>query len=450
MRQTEALVPRVLRYLSLVVVLAQPWTSIRLSKGVISREQAFQENDYPNESSLEDSCSRSSYEPIPTLFKNETFGACLMVKGDNDLLLEWISYHYTILPLRYLFVASDLGNLEDPRDVLKRWTHAQTALQWWVMNVSVFENMHGEFYDKTEADVRNAIASNQSIDPSVLQEIEHHKLVHKQRAFVSFCANFMKQEEVQWVTFHDSDEFLFVHRVGLDEDSTEKGRNIPSGMNTTEESGNQVLHEKYGLRRYLPPMESNATVVDMIHGIQQNHSPLKSCLTMPRITVGSLETIKCPEAEPVIAFARANFPFEVFNTLRFQQHARKNDFRKNRFGKVFLNIQNISDQSLSQKPLNIHRPFPQECIRPIVDVSKSPFYLMHYLGSWERYSSRADDRRSFDQWKQRASYNDSTACCTEEVHRWLPRFIGQVGLDRAKFLLGNWRTGHDCSTTLLQ
>lgn len=418
---------------------------------IIFHERILLESDYTAlrldncpDSPFSLSQSSRTFVPIPALSKNHSFGACLMVKGDNDLLLEWVSYHYTILPLRYLFVASDVGNLEDPSDVLKRWTHAKTDLRWWVVNTSVFENIHGEFHDRGE------MTSKNSSNPSLIQEIAHNKLQHRQKAFISYCANFMKREEVQWVTFHDSDEFLFVHRVGLDEDSTEEGSHVISGFNNTEESKSQRLDEKFGLRRYLPSMESNATVVDMIYGLQQIHLPLKSCLTMPRITAGALETTKCPEAEAAIAFARINFQFDLFSTLRFQQHAAKNDFKKNRFGKVFLNIQNISEKSLSSKPLNIHRPFSEECNRPIANVWKSPFYLMHYVGSWERYSSRGDDRRSFNEWEKRAYVNDSTACCAEEVHRWLPRFIDQVGLDRAKFLLDGRRTALDCSTTRLQ
>jgi hypothetical protein len=440
-------------------VVAQVWVSTRLTQsGSQERHQLGQDRDHTtanHENCTHSSCSasRSSqsptlFSPIPTISKNASFGACLLVKGDNDLLMEWIPYHYTTLPLRYLFVASDVGNLEDPSDVLKLWTHANTGLQSWVVNASVFENLHGKYHvdRKKQADSRNDASFNQTTDPTLLHQIAHGRLVHKQRAFITHCANFMRQQGVRWVTFHDSDEFLVIHRIGLDEISKEGGQQELT-LNQTE-SKNQLLDAKFGLRRHLPSIESNATVVDVIHGLQHIHLPLKSCQTIPRISVGALENFTCPGVEPIIAFAKANFRFDVLSTLRFQQHAKKDDFGKNRFGKVFLDVQNMSESSMSSRPKNIHRPFAEECIRAIVDVWTSPFYFMHYVGSWERYSSRSDDRRTIESWKKHAFLNDSTACCAEEVHRWLPRFVDQVGLDRAKFLLGV-RTEVDSSTRML-
>jgi len=92
------------------------------------------------------------FPPLPVLSRNESFGACLMVKGDNDLLSEWIPYHYTLLPLRHLLVVTDVGNLEDPRSVLNKWRTANTNLDWWVANVSEFETMYGE-WDKEHAEI---------------------------------------------------------------------------------------------------------------------------------------------------------------------------------------------------------------------------------------------------------------------------------------------------------
>ena len=36
-----------------------------------------------------------------------TFSACLLVKDDNQLLPEWLAYHYTTMPLRRLIVGVD-------------------------------------------------------------------------------------------------------------------------------------------------------------------------------------------------------------------------------------------------------------------------------------------------------------------------------------------------------
>jgi hypothetical protein len=251
---------------------------------------------------------------------------------------------------------------------------------------------------------------------------------------LQYCTNFMKQKKVPWVTLVDTDEFVAINHIASDEQSDQ---NDPTSttVNTTDEN-RLLLDETYGLRMNLPPRESNSTVIDIIHSFYNIQQPLKSCHTLPRVSFGALENFTCANSTEIKEFAKANFDYDSLSTLKFQQHAKKEDFSKNRFGKVFMNIGNITDATLSMEPSNIHRPFRDECIRPIIPVKQSPFYLMHYAGGWKRFQSKGDKRRVFDQWKELAEVSDSTSCCQEEIYRWLPRFVDQVGLDRAKFLLG--------------
>jgi len=165
---------------------------------------------------------------------------------------------------------------------------------------------------------------------------------------------------------------------------------------------------------------------------------------MPRVSFGSLEeddnstNFTCPGSQDIQQWAREQqqqqhaFPF--LSTLRYQYHAIKTDFSKNKFGKVLLNLSNFSNETLqNNKPRNIHRPYPKQCWYPHQDITKAPFYLMHYAGRYERIQH--DQRRgSYDNWYQRASVMDSTECCEQQNYRWLPRFVNQVGLERAQFL----------------
>jgi len=433
------------------------------------------------------------FPPLPVLSRNESFGACLMVKGDNDLLSEWIPYHYTLLPLRHLLVVTDVGNLEDPRSVLNKWRTANTNLDWWVANVSEFETMYGE-WDKEHAEIyfynryykkysrkesknldpriqyvanrlvihnqKNATGkfdkglaerdfgrhfyktrtgshvSNDTVDPEAIQYVAHSHLVHKQKAMITHCTTFMKERGVHWVSMYDTDEFLAINRMGTgaENEETNSGKTKMGTRNTTDDA--KTLDQTYGMRPNLPPMESNATVVDIINSFQELQHPLMSCHTMPRVSFGASENFTCPGSEDVKAFAKSNFDYHSLSTLRFQEHAGKEDFSKNRVGKVFIDVSNISDNTLSMQPNNIHRPYWDECLRPILVFQQSPFYLMHYAGGWDRFQSKDDKRRGFEEWKELADVSDSTSCCKEEVYRWLPRFVDQVGLHRAKFLLG--------------
>lgn len=337
----------------------------------------------------------SLFDPILPLAKNESFGSCLMIKEDNDLLYEWLSYHYTTLPLRYVFIGSDEGNQQNPEEVLKRWKVANTGLEYWIFNASSFMNRHGQSSAKDA----------------------HHAFVHRQQAFISTCTEFMKAQGLHWVIYTDSDEFLVMNRLG-------KGEN-----QTSMES-----HEVFKLRQMLPPIDSNATFLDAIVEFNkiQNQSP---CITTPRILVGALENVTCAGSQDVLELAKSSFRYEEMSTLRFNQHAKKGDFSLNKFGKVMMDVSNISDATIAKGPRNPHRPYKPECRPGALGFTDAIFHIHHYIASFERYSSRQDDRRNRQEWEKRA-YITTANSCDQAIHLWFPRFIDNVGINRAKFLLG--------------
>ncbi len=54
--------------------------------------------------------------------EEEGMAACLLIKDDNHLLIEWIAYHYLTLPLRYLVIAVDPDSFSSPLPSLKGGT----------------------------------------------------------------------------------------------------------------------------------------------------------------------------------------------------------------------------------------------------------------------------------------------------------------------------------------
>ncbi|KAG7352173.1 hypothetical protein IV203_008221 [Nitzschia inconspicua] len=365
-----------------------------------------------NQASTTDAFSTSpAFPPLPISPRHRTFGACLMVKGDNDLLTEWLPYHFTKLPLRHLLIATDTDNPEDPQQVLERWEHAHTGLKYKIVNVSEFESsMYGPFLvDDSENGLQRFNRDlkrkglppvNSTNDISFQRNVAHHHLMHKQVAMISYCTQYMKEQGVSWVTYHDTDEFLVINQK-------ESSVALKNG---------------------------NTTVVDILEMLPLSN---KSCHVLPRVTVGALENFTCPGAEDTVRFANNNFDsFSIFNTLRFHQHANLDDFSKNRFGKAFVNLFHISSKELQSKPHNIHRPFPNSCPRPLADVSKSLFFLTHYVGAWDRFQAKGDVRRGYAEWLDRAMISDSTWCCSQQQHTWLSQFVRQVGLERARYLLG--------------
>jgi hypothetical protein len=360
---------------------------------------------------------------------NQAFGACLMSKDDNQLLFEWLAYHYTVLPLRYVVIGSDVGNRQDPRDVLQRWnsvagnhtTPRSGRLQYVILNVS---DDFGEPKQKNQSAVDTAVRSNSSQAP-ILDA--HHSLIRRQKTFITTCIQELKTRwNVHWTTFVDSDEFVTWNPA------TNEEENSTTSLDPT----------LADMRRNLPishsVISSHNTVLDVLSSLQES-GHVNTCYTIPRLRFGALENVTCAEASSVVDLVKTYYSSNMssLSTLRFVQHATKGDFGKSKFGKVIMDLSKLSDDFISKTvPRNIHRPYMQYCGPAGTSIHSSFLRLNHYLGSWDRYASRDDQRRDRSYWESMASLNDENACNDDLIHTWFPRFIQMVGDSRAKFLLG--------------
>jgi len=371
---------------------------------------------------------RTDWQSNARLKPSESFGACLMIKEDNDLLFEWLAYHYTTLPLRYVFVGSDEGNTQDPIQVLQRWKDAGTGLQFWVVNATDFHRRgaHSSSFS-TSATQRRGIYS-------VEHEEAHHSFVHRQRSFITTCVKFLKSQGLEWVTLIDTDEFLVMNSVGSAENITAREVDVNTGNNR------RIIDPiAFQQRHTLPSLESQGTVLEAIRTIESIHT-LGPCYTVPRLLYGALENVTCEKATSDVQLARSKFRYEELSTLRFTQHAKKGDFAKSKYGKVIIDVSQLSNETIERAPRNIHRPYKPECGPGAVgNFAESLFYLNHYIGSWERYASRKDFRRNRVEWELRAHLTAGNSC-EHEVFRWISRFVAMVGEVRAQYLLGGERT----------
>jgi hypothetical protein len=77
--------------------------------------------------------------PINTSSSNAppfNFSACLLIKDDNQILPEWIAYHFTVLPLRHLIVAVDPFSLTSPTPILDKFREIGMDIEVWRDSVS--------------------------------------------------------------------------------------------------------------------------------------------------------------------------------------------------------------------------------------------------------------------------------------------------------------------------
>jgi hypothetical protein len=388
--------------------------------------------------------------------RRKAFGACIMVKDDNDLLYEWIAYHYTVLPLGYLVVGSDIDNTQDPSIVLNRWTQANISnLRYWILQPSDFAYRHdsgiiNNYNNGTQklsasALFTNATNASEVVSKELLLSTEewkthhHHALVDRQKGFVSTCSEILKKEGVDWTLYIDSDEFIVWNPWTLDDET-----NISEVHGTGHES---ISNRSFEIRKQLASqssVSSSRNFHELIVDLQRN-GDISECYTLPRLLVGSLENRTCPEKYGVnrvqqLARTQLHERFKHMSTLRFFQHAKKGDFSRSKFGKVMMDLTKVSYETIRlQRPRNIHRPYTAHCgAAGGVNFPDTFFYLMHYVGSWERYSSRKDDRRGRFEWENRAFVDDDVrmSACASTVHNWYLQFSRLVGEERRNFLLG--------------
>ena len=378
-------------------------------------------------------------------------GACLMFKDDNVLLQEWIAYHYTVLPLRYLVIGIDVGNQEDPNDVLRRWTNLD--LHFVILNANEFDSFSGT---PTEPSVVKSPTKQQQeskkrtkstlMDPSAMDA--HHRLINRQKTFLRKCTLLMKQTDlwnhvVTWTTYIDSDEFVTWNTLNVQEEEQEQLR---VAMASKKKDGDMDAVERECVdnrKRHVPQVDDNKQLgqtsrMTILEFLQQNREILVQdnynrtiCYTLPRLRFGARQNHSCRHR-------LSHGAYHQLNTLQFFQHANKGDFSANKFGKVMMDVSQISqfEMEVQDSIRNIHRPLLHYCGPGAKPLRRSLLRLNHYLGSWERYSCRNQDaRRSKAYWEQIMPSLDKGQSCQDVTHHWLTWFVDQVGREKAMFLL---------------
>jgi hypothetical protein len=115
---------------------------------------------------------------------------------------------------------------------------------------------------------------------------------------------------------------------------------------------------------------------------------------MPRLVFGSIEEDPGTRDPPLKLLNRTHF-----ETLRWKYHAPWQD-KRNHLQKVIVDISKIPahDSMMGDHSYSVHPPSRALCpeesfdIR-INDTKLHPLSANHYLGSWERYHSRKNDKR---------------------------------------------------------
>ena len=140
-----------------------------------------------------------------------------------------------------------------------------------------------------------------------------------------------------------------------------------------------------------------------IQKVQNSNYP---CISMLRVLFGSQESSLNDQQEQV----PPEFNGTTFETLRWRHHGLPHNRSLHGNPKVIIDVGAIPSRYFEEEAVfSIHRPIKQYCPRnsdlAFSSFRKQPVSVNHYLGSWERYSGRSDNRRSREVYDAKASVN---------------------------------------------
>jgi hypothetical protein len=337
------------------------------------------------------------------------FSACLQIKDDNEILNEWIAYHYFVLKLRHLIVAIDPLSSESPSDVLQKWRNLTDLeiVEWHDADFMPAFFLATGRPPRREMQMTKAKEFAGNLSSTDLVEIVNHR--YRQRVFLAKCLKANRALNHSWVIHIDTDEYVVASKL--------LRQMSPDGMK-------------------LLSMDRPDSVLRLLQQFVAKTSSKVNypCISMLRVLFGSVES--SPERRDDLV--PDSFNSSAFETLRWRYHGLPHNMSVHGNPKVILDVSAIPESFFPDVVFSIHRPVTEFCSRnndlSFVNFRKQPIAVNHYLGSWERYSARMDKRRSRDKYEakanQRRGFDDG-------VRPWLMGFVEHIGEDKAIQLLGD-------------
>jgi hypothetical protein len=307
--------------------------------------------------------------------EDESFSACLLIMDDNHRLSEWIAYHYFAMPLRHLVVAVDPRSRTSPVKILDRWRPLMNVTVWGDADFGFMSNMTA--LNETDVQAKTNM---------------HRK---RQAAFYKRCALHLQKKKLKWTSFHDVDEFLSV-----DQDFA----NNTDALYTTPGSVLQTL-------RSVRATEPNNTHFQ------------KNCITVPRVTYGSVESSSQEVQKDVPSFLDGM----KFDTLRFRHRGEHGT------GGPVKSILDVTHAPKTGR-YAVHQLLgSKRCSRKY--TIHTILGIHHYIGSWESFSFRDDARQARERGRFDKLSTLTSVMNDDEIRPWVKGFVEYVGEPLAKHLL---------------
>lgn len=383
---------------------------------------------------------RQSMPPASTRYKrtNKTMSGCLLLLDDTIRLVEWLAYHYTVLPLRHLVVALD------PKS--KRQDEVFKIIENWsgLINITTYTNDTWLTLGPEEGWGRQIYADNGRTRGwwKNKQGDTYRSQAHKRRQnfFFAFCQRELyATQNDSWAVFSDSDEFLvFNYR--------HKGQEDPTTYDTvnelrTREDIDEERSKNLPIRDRLPRLDEEVTVADFLFDLESNvvakegpeHRP--RCINVPHLQFSSHESNYSAIAKDV--------PEEADPSALITLRQRMTGPMNGAFSKAILNFASAHsiDWFKFESVVNVHTPNRRMCGRKGrtgsgTDYMGAFFRLNHYrAGTLETYVERSGDYRGGSLWRFYKDRNFDPVGENDDVRLWVRWFVKKVGSERSKKLL---------------
>jgi hypothetical protein len=313
-----------------------------------------------------------------------SFSICLLIKDDNDILPEWVAYHYHVLKLRHLIVAVDPDSQTSPSSILNEWRSLGLKVEEWT-DADFLPNffLKGDFEQVprmvkySDNATKWQSAPNESAEQLQANFVRINNHRYRQATFLSACTNALHNQNRTWMAHIDTDEYMVIN-------PTLRKESI---------AGNVTVPQQVG---------GKSTIFNFLQELVKLNSKVVNwpCISLPRLFFGSVQDA-VPEGGVKVP---VGFTSERFESLRWKYHAAYDDRNLNKLPKVILDVSGMppmsveGDSETNGKVFSIHRPSIKFC-RKGTQMNfwvgrKYPLTVNHYIGSFERYQSRDDPRRS--------------------------------------------------------
>ena len=353
-----------------------------------SNHSAFKKLKKQVSMSTSDSISNST-NPSAQPHVEPEFAACLLIMDDNHYLIEWLAYHFTVLPLKRLIVAIDPHSRTSPIEILRRYEN---------LNISNNESPLINITVWNDADFKR-VANLEKIQ----YEERYDRHLERQDQFISSCLKQLYYERIwRYVAIIDSDEYIAWNNDYdpgfLSSESTPEGgpATIATTMNTID--GRSLFSSYIGL-----------TIAERLQQVEQTRNTTyevenaPACSAMKRINVAVKESTGDTELVQWGIPASTGFDGNDFNTHRYmyvkKQQRRElllHQISRNRDlpGKAVINLHssqiNPKKDFKGSSNTNCHRPLLNHCSEDNVWISyeQSQLVVYHYAGTAEQFTFR--------------------------------------------------------------